>query len=206
MLHVALHGTLMHFYPGELLFSYTLCCWPHSEMEVCNVAITLACEVYVYIHIYHTHTHTPTNMQACTCACAHIHTHTHTQPNGNIYEYIPCAFKCIYTRHFFTSFFFSAPCQFTPLLKLCSHFCFNIIWLALFYYAKPIFLMGISSCICTFFIYTHLFRNTTTSIKMDWVWSISHSAIFWPRKVFAMTCGVTHILGFFLWELQIRHT
>jgi hypothetical protein len=59
------------------IFTYTLCCWPHSEMEVCNMAITLACDVYVHSYIYTYISHTPTNMQARTRACAYTYTHTH---------------------------------------------------------------------------------------------------------------------------------
>ena len=61
-----------------------------------NITITLACEVYVhsYIYTYHSHRHTHTHIYAQMCK------HTHNLIR-NIYKYIPCAFKCIYTRPLF---------------------------------------------------------------------------------------------------------
>jgi len=45
---------------------------------------------------------------------------------------------------------------YTTSLFALSHFWFNILWLAAFYYANLLFLMRIS-----FLIYAHFFRNAT---------------------------------------------
>ena len=58
MLHVALHGTLMHFYPGELLFSHTLCA---VDLILKRKSVTLQSRWHM----------------KCMCARAHTHTHTH---------------------------------------------------------------------------------------------------------------------------------
>jgi len=40
-------------------------------------------------------------------------------------------------------------------------FCFNAFWLAVFYYADSLFVMGISFLIFAFLIYAYFFRNAT---------------------------------------------
>jgi hypothetical protein len=63
----------------------------------------------------------------------------------------------------FTPFCFNAPCQFTPLINLRSHFRFNALWLAACYYTNALFMMGISFFIYDVFIYTHVFKNATSA-------------------------------------------
>jgi len=146
------------------IFTYTLCCWSHSEMEVCNVAITLACEVYVHSYIYtcisHTHTHQQTCQHACTHAHTCTHTHTHTQPNDNIYEYVPCTFKCIYTRHIFTRF------SVMPLTTL-HHYLNHVLIFVLTSFGclcsimlNPYFWWQYHFCIYTFLSFTPTYSKT----------------------------------------------
>jgi len=86
VLHVALHGTIIHFYLGELLFSQTLCA----------VDLILKWKSVIWQSCWHV---------KCMCTPTYIHiSHTHTKPNGNIYKYIPCAFKGIYNQHLFYTF------------------------------------------------------------------------------------------------------
>jgi len=84
MLHVALPGTLMLFYHGELLFSHTPCA---VDLILKWKSVTWQSRWHVkymctptYIHVYHIHTHTNkhASMHARMHIRAHTHTHTHT--------------------------------------------------------------------------------------------------------------------------------
>jgi hypothetical protein len=48
-----------------------------------------------------------------------------------------------------------------------SHFLFNALRLAAFYYADPSFLMIISFLIYPFLIYVHFFQNHNKGVKQD---------------------------------------
>jgi hypothetical protein len=62
VLHVALHGTLTHFYLGEWLFSHTLCAvdlilkWKSVTCQSCWHVKCTCTPTYIYIYITHTHT------------------------------------------------------------------------------------------------------------------------------------------------------
>jgi len=64
VLHVALHGTLMHFYPEEILFSHTLCAvdlvlkWKSVTWQSHWYVKCMCTPTYIHIYISHTHTHT----------------------------------------------------------------------------------------------------------------------------------------------------
>jgi hypothetical protein len=61
-------------------------------------------------------------------------------------------------------FCFNTPYQFTPLHNLHSHFWFNTLWLAVSYYASPLFLMRILFLIYIFLIYAQ-FSGTQLAHK-----------------------------------------
>jgi hypothetical protein len=58
-------------------------------------------------------------------------------------------------------------------ILICPLFQFNTLWLAVFYYANPLFLKGIS-----FFIYAHFFRNSTRVLK-QWLHVIQMVQKLW---------------------------
>jgi hypothetical protein len=149
----------------------------------------------LYIYIYITYTHQQTYQHAHTHACPHTHT-----TNDKIDEYIPRTFKCILLGTFLHIFALMPLANLHHYVNHALIFVLTSFGLLYCIMLNPYFWWQYHFVFTLFFIYTHLFKNTTTGIKMDWVWFISHSAIFWPRKVFAMTCGVTHILGIFLSE------
>ena len=53
--------------------------------------------------------------------------------------------------------YFNAPCQFTLLHNLRSHFRFNALWLTAFFYSNPLFMMEILFLVYTFLIYAQFF-------------------------------------------------
>lgn len=55
-------------------------------------------------------------------------------------------------------------------INLGSSFLINALWLAAFYYANSLFLMGVSFFIYILLIYIHLFRNTNRAKNKGWVY------------------------------------
>jgi len=77
----------------------------------------------------------------CVCVCVFVCDGVASRLTPN---------RC-FTPVCFTPFRFNAPCQFTSLHDLRSHFRFNAFRLAAFCYANLLFMMGISSFICVGF-------------------------------------------------------
>jgi hypothetical protein len=74
--------------------------------------------------------------------------------------------------------FFNAPWQFTLLLHLRSHFQFNILSLAVFYYTWKLFLMGI-----WFLLYAQFSKNKTSAYNMDWC-RLNHITLWWMVNIY----------------------
>jgi len=73
---------------------------------------------------------------------------------------------CLFVLHLFTIMLLTN----LHHINLSSSFLINALWLAAFYCANSLFLMGVSFFIYILLIYIHLFRNTTRAKNKDWVY------------------------------------